>query len=135
MQPLATVNDFLLAFPESEAIELSDLDDETPASLSSSRLEQGLLNASAEIYFQMRIPVADTAAAVLARLPIAQVWCINIARYRLDSYSPRDDVRQRYEDSLKQMADYLDQFDGNDNNGNGGASSLGNRPIMSINLV
>jgi phage gp36-like protein len=131
MQSLATVNDFLLAFPESEAIELSDLDDETPASLSSSRLEQGLLNASAEIYFQMRIPVADTSAAVLARLPIAQVWCINIARYRLDSYAPRDDVRQRYEDSLKQMADYLDQFDGDSGSGSG----LGTRPIMSINLV
>lgn len=93
----ATVEQFVAAFTEREAIALTNSDDPAAQYLNEPVLTRALTDASAEIDSYLSgaypIPFAEPPIALL-------VHCLNIARYRLSMVAPGEDVRKRYEDSL-----------------------------------
>lgn len=101
--PYATVDDFVMAFGEDEAIALSNLDDPTALDQRNAVIEAGLEGADSMIdgYIQSAgytMPLSSV-PAVLKEI------ALDIARYRLDRLSAREDVRLRYEDALKWLRD------------------------------
>lgn len=96
--PYATIADFEDTYGIDEAIELSNLDDAQSQSINIARLESAIDQASGLI---------DTYLAARYITPISTpptyltFIALDIARYRLDRYQPRDDIRVRYEDAIK----------------------------------
>ncbi|MBE9102763.1 gp436 family protein [Vacuolonema iberomarrocanum] len=95
----ATVAQFVEAFTEEEAIALSNLSDASAQQVDATVLNRALNDASATIdsYLGQRytLPLPEAIPNVLIRC------CLNITRYLLDSFNPREDVRKRYEDELR----------------------------------
>lgn len=94
----ATLAQFIEAFGELEAIELTNLDNPEATAIDPIPMERALTDASALI---------DTYLGRLYRLPLPTVpavlipCCLDIARHRLDRIRVRDDVRQNYEDRIR----------------------------------
>ena len=119
----ATQEQFIEAFP-TLAVDLTNLDDPAAGSVDVPELRQALNAATAEIdlYLKVRysLPLApESIPEILVQ------WCRDIARYRLDRTQPDDDVRVRYEDSIKGLGQVasgdLDLFSGG---GEGGAQAI-----------
>jgi len=98
----ATIEDFREAFTDTEAVALSNLDNPTATQVNITVLDKALESASREIdpYLRGRynLPFATVPSELIPH-------CLNIARYRLSSFDPSDDVRQRYEDTLNWLRD------------------------------
>ncbi|WP_016949768.1 gp436 family protein [Anabaena sp. PCC 7108] len=95
----ATQEDMINLFGEPEVIELTNLDNPNLDAIDATRLDQALDYASREVdsYLQVaqyQLPL--TSVPLVLRNKVA-----DIARYHLDSYQVREDVRQRYEDAVK----------------------------------
>jgi phage gp36-like protein len=95
----ATTADMVELFGNSEMVELTNLDDPGAIAIDQPRLEKALDYASREVDSYL------TAAQYQLPLPNVPLVLRNkvadIARYHLDSYRAREDVRQRYEDAVK----------------------------------
>lgn len=93
----ATAQDMVDLFGEREIVELTNLDNPTQSGIDTIRLQAALDYASQEV---------DSYISVRYDLPLASVPLVlknkvaDIARYHLDSYRVRDDVRMRYEDAV-----------------------------------
>lgn len=93
----STAAEFKAAFPEDEVVQITNLDDPTATSSNDDRITEALIRASSEI---------DSYVGIAVGLPLASVPLVlkgkelDIARYYLDSYDPREDVRRRYEDAV-----------------------------------
>lgn len=99
----ATVADFILAFGEGEAIELSNLDDPVNDQLEATTIRGALTTASAEIDSYVRsagysLPLSEVPSVLIGK-------CCDIARYRLDRNRAREEVRQRYLDAVYWLKD------------------------------
>jgi phage gp36-like protein len=95
----ANQEDMINLFGEPEVIELTNLDNPNSETIDTTRLDQALDYASREVdsYLQVaqyQLPL--TSFPLVLRNKVA-----DIARYHLDSYRAREDVRQRYEDAVK----------------------------------
>jgi phage gp36-like protein len=88
-------------FGETEMLHLTNLYDPDAVVVDEVRV-QAAANWAAQII--------DTYLAARYDLPLASVpvvlkgYAADMARYQLDSISPRDDVRKRYDDALKWLA-------------------------------
>ncbi len=95
----ATVDDMVELFGDREIVELTNLDNPGAETIDEPRLEKALDYASREVDSYL------TAAQYQLPLPSVPLVLRNkvadIARYHLDSYRAREDVRQRYEDAVK----------------------------------
>lgn len=94
----ATLAQFLEAFGQDETVTLSNLHDAAAEQVDETVINRALTDASSEIdsYLGGRYSLPfPSNPPVLIRV------CLNIARYRLDSLNPRDDVRLRYEDERR----------------------------------
>jgi phage gp36-like protein len=93
-----TPQDFIDAFGEVEAIDLTNLDDVAATAVNPIPLGKALDDASGFMdgYFGHRylLPLSATSATV-------NRVSLDIARYFLDRIKSREDVRLRYEDALK----------------------------------
>ncbi len=98
MPQYATIQDFERAFTEEEAVALSNLNKPEATVVDAEVLNEALVNASAEIDSYLRARYSLPFAIVPQELV---PHCLSISRYRLTSYDPSDDVRQRYEDSVR----------------------------------
>lgn len=94
----ATAADFVAYFGEDEAIELTNLDAPSGATVIAGILAINLELASAEIDDYLP-PALRAASANNKRM------CLDITRYKLDRNAQREDVRQRYEDVIKRLED------------------------------
>lgn len=98
MATYATAADFKALFPEEECVQLTNLDNPGAIAAIDTRITNALADAQTEI---------DSYVGVVADLPLLTTplvlknAAVRIARYRLDSYSPRDSVRRDYEDVVK----------------------------------
>lgn len=96
--PYATQQDLIDAFSQEEILELSQLDDSAANTIGTANVEAALDDASdlidSYIGGRYTLPLSST-PRVLVRI------CCDIARYMLDRYNPREDVRQRYEDAIR----------------------------------
>lgn len=96
--PYADLNQFIQAFGEQEAIELTNLDDPAATAIDPIPMERALVDASALIDTYLgrlyALPLANTPAALIP-------CCLDLARYRLDRIRVREDVRQSYEDRVR----------------------------------
>jgi phage gp36-like protein len=96
--PYATIAQFITAFGELEAVELSNLDDPSATVIVNAPIDAALADASALIdtYLGNRysLPLAYTPAVLVP-------CCLDIARHRLDRIRVREDVRQAYEDRIR----------------------------------
>lgn len=99
-----TVEQYLAMFQQTEAVELSNLDDPLGVSVDNSLLETALTDASAEAEAYLRrytLPI-DPVPQILRR-------CVaDMARYYLSRYDPPEDVRKRYEDALRRLKQIAD---------------------------
>lgn len=99
MSLYCTVSEYLAMFQQTEAVELSNLDDPLGVAVDHSLLEVALTDASAEAEAYLRrytLPI-DPVPQILRR-------CVaDMARYYLSRYNPPEDVRKRYEDALKRL--------------------------------
>ena len=96
MLTYATLTDYYAAYPQEEGVDLTTLDDSTALLPQNSRIDYWLIGASATIRGELGLPDDSTVT-----LGIFKEWCIDIARYKMDSYNAREDVRQRYEDAIE----------------------------------
>jgi phage gp36-like protein len=89
---------FVDAFGEPETVMLTNLDTPMATTIESRPLERALTDAAALIdsYLNRRYQLP---LAVVPQVLIP--YSLDIARYRLDRISNREDVRQRYEDAIK----------------------------------
>jgi phage gp36-like protein len=94
----ATPADFILAFGNDEAVEITNLDNPTASTVDTPKLQRALDDATSEIDSYV---LAASYSLPLASVPIVlREKCNDIARYRLDKWRNREDVRRRYEDAL-----------------------------------
>jgi len=98
MASYASTSDFALAFGTAEAIEITNLDDPVASTVDNAKLQRALDDATSEINSYI---LAASYDLPLASVPIVlREKCNDIARYRLDKWRNREDVRRRYEDAL-----------------------------------
>jgi phage gp36-like protein len=93
----ATGDQFVKAFGDREAIELTNLDDAESDGITETVLERALADASAEMdsyLWRYSLPFASIPQPLIG-------CCLDIARHRLDRIREREDVRKRYEDWKK----------------------------------
>jgi phage gp36-like protein len=93
----ATVAQFIEAFGQVEAVELSNLDDLEIVVVRDEILERALNDASAEMdsyFWRYTLPFVSLPQPLIG-------CCLDIARHRLDRVREREDVRARYEDWRK----------------------------------
>lgn len=85
-------------FGAQEMLELSQLYDPDAISIDEPRVQANIDSAEAEVnsYLSIRYALPLTSVPLVLTEKTA-----DIARYKLDSIRPRDDVRQRYEDAIK----------------------------------
>jgi phage gp36-like protein len=95
----ASQDDMVDLFGYQEVVELTNLENPGANTIDSVRLEKALDYASREVDSYLQ--------ATRYQLPLAVIPLVlrnkvgDIARYHLDSYRAREDVRQRYEDAIK----------------------------------
>lgn len=98
MATYASSSDFIAAFPTEEVIALSNLDDPSASVADTDRITDALDRA--ESLMNSYIGIVETLP--LSSVPVVvQALCLDIARYFLDVYRTREDVRQRYEDAIQ----------------------------------
>lgn len=103
--PYATPTEFKALFPEDESVELSNLDDPDATAANDALIQSALDEAQSEV---------DSYVGMVADLPLSSTPLVlknavcRIARYRLDAYSPRDNVRQDYDDVIKWLEKLVD---------------------------
>lgn len=93
----ATIEQFVEAFGQVEAVELSNLDDAEIVVVRDEILDRALNDASAEMdsyFWRYTLPFASLPQPLIG-------CCLDIARHRLDRVREREDVRERYKDRLK----------------------------------
>lgn len=93
----ATIAQFIEAFGELEAIELSNLDDPAIVVIENPVLERALTDSSAEMdsyLWRYELPFNSIPQPLIG-------CCLDITRHRLDRLREREDVRKRYEDWKK----------------------------------
>lgn len=99
----STVEGFAAYFGDRESIQVSNMDNPNATTINRAAIQSALDVASEEIDGYIRtarytVPM-DPAPAVLGPK------CNDIARYRLDNYRTREEVRQRYMDSIFWLKD------------------------------
>ena len=98
MASYASTSDFVLAFGNDEAVEITNLDNPTASAVDTPKLQRALDDATSEIDSYV---MAASYTLPLVSVPIVlREKCNDIARYRLDKWRNREDVRRRYEDAL-----------------------------------
>lgn len=97
----ATIAQFVEAYTEREAVALTNSDDPAAEYVNQISLQRALDDATAEIdsYLSGRYSLPFASAP-----KVLTFHCLNIARYRLSMVAPGEDVRKRYEDTLKFLA-------------------------------
>jgi phage gp36-like protein len=128
MASYASTADFVLAFGKDEAVEITNLDNPTACTVDTAKLQRALDDASSEIDSYL---LAASYNLPLSSVPIVLREKTNdIARYRLDKWRNREDVRQRYEDALQWLMNLAKNLAslGADSNGHTVESSI-DRPI------
>lgn len=124
----ATVTDYYGAYPQEEGVDLTTLDDPTALLPNNQRIEYWLKGASSTIRGELGLPDDSQVS-----LGIFKEWCIDIARYKMDSYNAREDVRQRYEDAIEAIrAMRKENVIDNILYGDTTKDEIKNTPIMSI---
>lgn len=102
--PYATLQDYLDAFGQDEIIELTNLHDATATTVNADNLARNQEKATAVIDGMIASCPTVAAAMPFATAPaILKALELDLVRYYLDSLNPRDDVRLRYADALKQL--------------------------------
>ena len=91
---------FLTVFGEKEAVELSNIDNPTSNVINTKRIEFALQDAFA--YIINTYTAASAGARVLIQSSLRRTQAI-IARYYLDTLSPRDHVVEQYQQVLEQL--------------------------------
>jgi phage gp36-like protein len=95
----ATVADFVAAFGEEEAIARSNLDDASIEAIDASVILAALKASTADLDSYLKS--AGYALPLTTPFPPVLIdRCVNIARYKLDRNSAREEVRQRYLDAI-----------------------------------
>jgi phage gp36-like protein len=101
----ATTQEFIQAFGEQEAIQLSNLDDPLGDVVDALHIDQALQDASEEVNSYVRsryvTPIIDPPRAL-------KRWVLDIARYLLHRYDPTDVVQKNYEAALKFLREVRD---------------------------
>jgi phage gp36-like protein len=101
----ATTQEFIQAFGEQEAIQLSNLDDPMGDVVDALHIDQALQDASEEVNSYVRsryqTPIIDPPRAL-------KRWVLDIARYLLHRYAPTDTVKKNYEDALRFLREVRD---------------------------
>jgi phage gp36-like protein len=95
----ATQEDMINLFGEAEIIQLTNLDNPNLETIDPVRLDQALDYASREV--DSYLQVAQYQLPLISVPLVLRNKVADIARYHLDSYQAREDVRQRYEDAVK----------------------------------
>lgn len=102
--PYATLQDYLDTFGQDEIIELTNLHDATATTVNTANLARNQEKATAVIDGMIASCPTVAAAMPFATAPaILKALELDLVRYYLDSLNPRDDVRLRYADALKQL--------------------------------
>ena len=96
----ATVDDFVLAYGEKEAIQLSNIEDGSATSVNAARIRVAIEDANARI--DNYIIQADKAGRKLISSNRRRT-ALMIARYYLDTVRRRSDVYQDYQDCIKEL--------------------------------
>ena len=97
----ATVGDFVLAYGQKEAVQLSNIDDAAATTVNVAKINMAIADANSLI--DSYIESSGKAGMVLITSNRRRTAMI-IARYYLDTVRRREDVRQDYESALKQLA-------------------------------
>lgn len=102
--PYATAQDFVDAFGETEMIDLTNLHDPTAEDINLEILERNQAKAAALIDGMVAsCPTVAAAMPFASPPPILAALELDLVRYYLDVLNPRDDVRARYNDAIKQL--------------------------------
>jgi phage gp36-like protein len=102
--PYAALQDYLDAFGEDEMIDLTNLHDPEATTVNTANLLRNQEKATALIDGMIAGCPSVAAAMPFATAPaILKAIELDLVRYYLDSLKPRDDVRARYEDAIKQL--------------------------------
>ena len=97
----ATVGDFVLAYGQKEAVQLSNIDDASATTINVAKINMAIADANSLI--DSYIEQSGKAGMVLITSNRRRTALI-IARYYLDTVRRREDVKQDYETALKQLA-------------------------------
>lgn len=97
----ATVGDFVLAFGQKEAVQLSNIDDAAATTINVAKVNMAIADANSLI--DSYIEQSGKAGMVLITSNRRRTALI-IARYYLDTVRRREDVKNDYESALKQLA-------------------------------
>ena len=101
----AAIDDFVRAFGQDEAVQLSNLDDPTADQVDEAYLLQALEDATEEANSYLRsrylTPIGDPPRALVR-------WVLDIARYLLHRYDPPETTRRNYEDALRCLREVRD---------------------------
>jgi phage gp36-like protein len=101
----ATLDDFVTAFGDEETIALSNLDEPNSMVLNEPVIQRRLDDATAEIDSYLQ---AAGYALPLTSVPVVlRNRCCDIARYYLDRIRMREDVQQRYKESISYLKDVV----------------------------
>jgi phage gp36-like protein len=94
----ASQDDMVELFGYQEIVDLTNLENPGANTIDSVRLEKALEYASREVdsYLQAQYTLPLPIIPLVLKNKVA-----DIARYQLDGYKAREDVRQRYEDAVK----------------------------------
>ena len=99
--PYATAADFVAMYGEIEAIELTELENPEATTYNTAMIEMAIEQATGELnaYYAVRyeLPLSEPYPKA------TQIQTLVIARYRLDKYRRREDVRLEYESVLRQL--------------------------------
>lgn len=94
----ATVSDFIGLFGEAEALQLTRLDTPQADEVNPTVIERALVLATDEA--ASYLSGAGYCLPLEVCPPTLKQAALDIARYRLEHISPREDTRQRYEDAI-----------------------------------
>lgn len=101
----ASVDDFILAFGRSEAVQLSNIDDPSRDEVNYSRIQMAIEDANSLI--DSYVKLAPKAGKLLVSANRRRTSLV-IARFYLDSVRRREDVSQDYERAIKELQASLD---------------------------
>ncbi len=99
--PYATAADFVAMYGNVEAIELTQLEDPEATTANTTMIDMAIEQAQGELnaYYAVRyeLPLSEPYPKA------TQIQTLVVARYRLDKYRRREDVRLEYESVLRQL--------------------------------
>jgi phage gp36-like protein len=101
----ATLDDFVTAFGDEEAIALSNLDEPNSMVMNQDVIQRRLDDATAEI--DSYLQAAGYALPLEAVPVVLRNRCCDIARYYLDRIRMREDVQQRYKEAISYLKDVV----------------------------